>query len=278
MEIEKRFQEQFGFALTSERLHFGRNIVVDSYGVSHDPLSKDNLKELSATLQNHDFVVVESDQQLLDNDSPSKWAGSNQDLIDLSATMGKPLICSDPVAETIGFQAVDLGMIALGVAGEIVLGSKTLQQGISRRQFLKLLGMAGILLPLRGSSAGEEMEALWHGFNGTANHPGLTDSFSYNEFRNSAEILGINQLIELSKINPTSHGIQFAGAFHLDDYRGYQSNGKIDLKKTASVYKDNIYSKYLNELDPSKPTIRVWLPNQFGQYYLQDRLKLNVYI
>ncbi len=276
MEFDRKSKEHLSFALTSEEIHFKQNVILDLYGVSHDELTKSSLDELSVKLNDYDFVVVESDEQLLKNDPIEVWNNSNQDLINLSSVKGLPLVCCDPAAETSSFFYIEFG----AMSAELLLLSNTalsmMGEGNPRRQFLKILGMSGLLLLLRGSFAGEAFEGAVRGFDGFSKHPSLSDSVSYNEFRNSAALLGINQLVSQDLIHPNSRGIQLIGGWHADDYRGYLVDQEVDLNTTADVYRSNLFTQYLKKTNEILPTVRVWSTDSAGQYNLNHYDSLNI--
>ena len=253
-------------------LRFGNNLVVKVIGVRHNPILFDEDETLVVeSVKPSDFVVVEDDGVLLANEGDSTGSTDYyQQVCSVAWKYGKDVVCGDPQVETSKLGSLDytisnlstIGMCA-SLAG-IGIGISN-AKNMSRKDFLKLMSLGGGALALsyfsfRSSLWGEIAVQIIKGYDVEIDHPRATDSFSYYQYRNSATLLGLDQLARLSYLTDKK-GVLFVGKSHIGHYWGYTDNGKVNIDEALHVYKDNVYQRLATSgRFGLPPTIRVWSP------------------
>lgn len=228
-------------------------------GVAHDREFFSQYQDaISTAVKDSNFVVSEADFV-----HPGFTPGSDgfySQLFQVAWNNDKPVICTDPLSETIPYYIFDLissasifaigGTEAFGIGHDVLANRK-----FTRREFLKLIGVAAWLALFRGTTFGKLVfENLNQECGDVTSHPQLSDYYSFQEFRNAATVLGLahfanSQLAGLGEV-------QFVGQAHTHDYPSYV----MPLAVANKVYQNNTYTHYLR-LRNRVPTARMWKPS-----------------
>lgn len=249
---------------------FPKGLRLTVVGVTHTldyfERNKNFLKEY---INEASFIGVEDDSYLFNPNTPPEFYSR---IIDISRTFDKPIICCDPSPEDNLGGYIDLsqgfigaGMVFMTVSDAIVrLSSKA----FTRREFLKAIPfMLGATLFVT-SELGKAAVFGIKGCDTTAHHPQLNDSISFFEFRNTAMLLGYDQLAS-DDILTNKNGVQFIGAGHIPDLKGFTDNGVFNQSITQNEFVHNAYRL------TKSPSIRIWLSDkQSSTYYLGARIPI----
>ncbi len=272
-ESESKLDIRDGLSCNGE-LHFANNFTVNIVGVAHNRLTfEHNFKQIREIINQSDFVSVETDISKLTNNMNQEASGFNDMIFEEAWNQKKIVICTDPLAETENLVLAEYAtwMASLGLGGFslIDLSISLKNRQFTRREFLKGLGISLSAAAIRASSIGDLVEFAFNRCEGKVSHPRTSDSFSYNEFRNSAILLGFSQLANYGFL-PDSYGNLFIGAAHQHNLLGYQLGNQNLTENARDVIENNLYG-IINASDIS---IRIWVPLQTKSKFELRRLPL----
>lgn len=261
---------------SSVDLNFVDGLQVKAFGVTHNvEFYENNRENIENLIGSNDFLSLESDYSELYKDE-----GDFYSLLFKSAWKHqKAIVCSDPSSEAPYYPVVDQFIRVSSVATILAAGpgvvERALHKQMTRREFLKGVGLFVVGFLSMSTKYHELLEYLLVGDRGTSPHPVPTDTFSEIEFRNSAFLAGLNQLATTGRFSEQK-AVHFVGRWHIDDYRGYLSNDEVDMEKVSYVYKHNLYS-LISKSWNYQPTIRIWQPTrEFNTFELAERIPITL--
>ncbi len=247
------------------QMQFPRNVQVQALGVNHSELGFNIAsQDIEAAIKGSNVVSVESDESHITKGESGGTTSFYDHIFELASKHHKPVLCCDPLRETEIFALVDVGLGIGGLtmstySGLSVTGAIAINKKVTRKEFLNLATFGVAAFILLGTDLADVPRDGITGCNGSTIHPKPTDLVSYNNFRNSAFILGISQLINLGIVHDTliSH---FIGSMHTNDYNGFADHGVVDLESVKTVYNHNLYQFLAQSLRLTN-NIRIWVPH-----------------
>lgn len=250
-----------------EGLKFTNGVRVTPVGVNHVPAFFEGNKDFFAILVSRSqFVLLEldpypkNDPMAFTNDPGPKFYKS---IADEAWKSKKPIICVDPVSAN-GLELSTATLDELAGIGALIVPPALLFYSciehstgkLDRRTVLKRLVMGVAAAAVVGNTYVGRVATQFVDNYCSREDPNplfSTNAFSYDDFRNTTSILGLDRLAEEKLIEGT--GVYFVGLAHLRPYVYYAKR----MQEALSAYRNNIHQQ-LRAAFNSHPMIRIWEP------------------